>query len=700
MYNCLVRIKSILFLWIMVLLSVGPQVFSFDLDDEISSKFKRYYDIWYSDSYLDTQYAPVYPKDPFNDAIEDIEDRSMQLKVAWAEYVEKVLKWNNCSLSQKKLWSMLYYFVPEFRTELARALKSELGDYDSKKFVFDYEKIQEYCREYYICNKSAWYSAREIFKEWVKGNDIRGVWNMSSGTPVEVMTNCEEFFKRNYRKWQSDEENRQNVQVSQLWVDKFWNSTMNDSPYDIMIDFWSIWRLLFTEAEQPISPVVYDLPMFSNSKKSLKDHEKNGSSYSITKTSWKSKKSDSTKGTTIWVSNLSSAPLPLPLPHWAEGISMEDSRYDDLIDWLWAYRVAKENSLYYWSLCEDADEEPEPGPDYNQDSPSAIKMQSLDDEFSDISEKEFEEIIDYMKWAVDKYATLPGNKNAEMKDKAWDTSRFLNSTSASQLETTANQIKSCWQWCEWLRVDQYASCVIMCTCGEIDSPIFDSEDNPWLWPIFKIRFCAVPAVDTKFSVWWKKIVSVEEWVREIYWAVDKLSREGKLWMWTQQYNFLDSSTKKMKVADTVAFSIDIEFVDIFDNFSKHSDQYKKRELVNRNKAWQEDHHISNRLDNPVLKNRYRLFGKQGEVTSDVSAQANAEWTRQSQSNLMEWPSIINPEWNSRASHYNDEILLLNKWLDQQANLWEQTLEYIKSLTDSSMLLDGKKKLKYACWSKN
>ena len=171
-------------------------------------------------------------------------------------------------------------------------------------------------------------------------------------------------------------------------------------------------------------------------------------------------------------------------------------------------------------------------------------------------------------------------------------------------------------------------------------------------------------------------------------------------MWTQQYNFLDSSTKKMKVADTVAFSIDIEFVDIFDNFSKHSDQYKKRELVNRNKAWQEDHHISNRLDNPVFKNRYRLFGKQGEVTSDVSAQANAEWTRQSQSNLMEWPSIINPEWNSRASHYNDEILLLNKWLDQQANLWEQTLEYIKSLTDSSILLDGKEKLKYSCWSKN
>jgi hypothetical protein len=56
-------------------------------------------------------------------------------------------------------------------------------------------------------------------------------------------------------------------------------------------------------------------------------------------------------------------------------------------------------------------------------------------------------------------------------------------------------------------------------------------------------------------------------------------------MWTQQYNFLDSSTKKMNVSETVAFTISMEFVDISDNYSNNSDQYNQKEIKKQNEIW-------------------------------------------------------------------------------------------------------------------
>ncbi|MBR4633501.1 hypothetical protein IKO50_00630 [bacterium] len=55
-----------------------------------------------------------------------MEDKHMQLKIAGSQYVERQLSERGCYMSQKKVWSILYYFVPEFRAELARSLKQEL----------------------------------------------------------------------------------------------------------------------------------------------------------------------------------------------------------------------------------------------------------------------------------------------------------------------------------------------------------------------------------------------------------------------------------------------------------------------------------------------------------------------------------------------------------------------------------------------
>ena len=660
-----------IFVALILLSCIGNGAFCFDLAEEVSAVFQKYYNIWYSDSYMQTPYASVYPKDPFKDAFEDIENMSMQLKVAWADYVEKLLKEEGCSLSQKKIWSILYYFVPEFKKDLVRTMKIWLWNYNSRNYTFDEDTILKYCNEYFNCSKSKWMTISDV---WNNASDFKPI---TSDTAADIKTNCQEFFQANYERGQDAQSKKQNLQVAHLWTDKYRNSTTDDSPYDIMSDIWEVWRLLYTSAEKPITPVFYKLPMFANSKDLLENHKENGWSFYVTGDDWWQQ---------ILGATWSSAnPLPLPLPRWAEWLSME-GWYDDLADWLQSSRINGDSSL--WNACDDSEgDSGDDGEGWWWDGTNPPEAEDT----SWISVEEFEEVVDYMKWAIDKYASLPDDKKAEMIAKAWDTSRFLWDITPSQLDKTAEDIKNCWESCEWLRIDQKASCMIMCTCWEVASPIFDPDETPWLWPIFRIRFCAVPAVDTRFAIWWRKIYSIEEWVKEIYGVVDKLSREWRLWMWTQQYNFLDSTTKKMKVADTVAFTISIEFEDIANKFPKKSEQFKKKEIKKKNEDLQREHNISNILENPVEKNQYRVSGKSWEGTDDITTQWNPQWTKQSQSNLdISSSSAVNSNSDSRASHDFNKSMLVDKWLDQQWDLWENINEYINKIAEDAIALDAKK----------
>ena len=719
--------RFILVLGVILFCWVWDNIFSFNLGDEIYSSFQRQYNWFASDSYLETPYSSSLSKDPFKDALNDIESMSMQLKIAWLDYIEWVLAEKNCTLSKKKIQSILYYFVPEFRSELVRTLKIKSWEYNNKSFIFDDDEILKYCIEFFECD-SYWL-------EWKN--------TVKPETSKDPFGRCEEFFKDNYEKWEKSKEKDQNVQISQLWADKYWNSTTDDSPYDIMTDFWNIGTLLYTQAEQPITPVFYNLPMFSNSKQWMKNRKENWSSmtnwWNLWKPSWSQGWSigkwwntwdawwytwnENTWWNTwkawwyTWNENTWWNTWNVWWYTWNEntwwnsGIWWSSSNslsllvneidsydYDDLIEGLWAASVSQKNTLYYWSLCEDEvdgeveiDEIESSNVLNDSESDATTNYSGVGYDVNDVSDKELEVLMDYMKWAVDTYLELPKDKKEEIRIKAWNVIRHTEAVTPAQLEIVAKEIKGCYQSCEGLRFDQKASCMLMCACWEIESPIFNPETTPWLWPILMIRFCTVPAVATNFSVWWKKIVSIQEWVNEIYGVADKLSREGKLWMWTQQHNFLDASTKKMDVAKTVAFTISMEFVDVTGKPRKESKQSQEKDIKDINKELQREYKMKNDLDNPVSKNRYRMVGQEWDNVSDVTAIANSDAAKQSLSELSKSPSFMfDPLADSHSNRYIDTSENLVKFLDQQADLWTSINDYMKHLDESAKLLNWKK----------
>ena len=99
MYNYQNKIKTALILWIWILIWIPSQIFSFDLANEIYSIFQKTYDENISkNEYLESVYVPSYSKDPFGDAMNEIDSRTMQSKIAWIQYIENELAANNCSL--------------------------------------------------------------------------------------------------------------------------------------------------------------------------------------------------------------------------------------------------------------------------------------------------------------------------------------------------------------------------------------------------------------------------------------------------------------------------------------------------------------------------------------------------------------------------------------------------------------------------
>ena len=672
------------------------QIFSIDLTNEIATSFQKYYDKGFVDDYLNLQYYPEYSKDPFKDSLKSLDGMSQQLKISWVQYVENALSSYKCSLEQKKVWAILYHFVPDFRAEIARALKMELWDINSRNFVYNKKEIESYCEEYIKCFENNNKNNKEI----------------TSDSPKDPMTSCQEFFEKYYFEWENKEKRFQNVQISQLWADKFRNSTLDDSPYDIMTDLWNVWMLMYEGTVLPITPVFYNLPLFSNSKNSLKELsdwvDSTSSSprrgvwwswritwdnlsgwWTLTWRGWAVLRWDWSKRS-VWFVSLSTGTTRWSISTWIQKIDLE-WWYDKLVEWLWSYSLKWGNSLYYWSLCEDDNKEDSLEPEYLEEVETPqVEYTSVWRDVS-LTDSEYEEVIDYMLGAVDKYASLPEDVEEEIKIKAWDVSDYNSATTEWELEEVANKIKNCWQSCEGLRIDQKASCMLMCACWEIKSPIFNPDNTPWLWPIFMIRFCSIPAVNTNFSVWWRKIVSIEEWIREIYGVTDKLSREWRLWIWTPQYNFLDSTTKEIKIADSLSFTVDVEWVDITEKLSNQSTQYKKRVMKVNNKDLQSEYNISNSLDNNVLKNHYRLVGYEWEVLDDLRASTNVDDVKNRMSDLSVTPWFIYDQLKlPNTSRYGDISQTLNSWLDQQWNFWVNTMWYIVDLDSYAQALYAKK----------
>ena len=711
---------------IAIIFIFGSSVYWFDLLSEIENSFQKIYDEWFSDEYLNMPYSSTYSEDPYGDELKNTEKINTQLELAWVDMVEQALAEKNCPMSKKKIRWILYYYEPEFRKDLARTLKLENGNMDSNKFILDKESVMNYCVEYFQCEymNSQWdliktkHSESQRNFQWNSEVPPKSIEEIKSTvtafTSQDPETNCKNFFQKYYREGRNNKENGQKVEESQLWNDKYWNATLEDSPYDIMSDLWIIAKLLFEESQDPVQPVFYHLPMFRANNDAIQNH-KNSPENNITNdwnnwvnwnqwwTPWfwwnRSGWWEWEETEEWWEWNIPQVPSfqkkedVAPL-FWKNNPSLFDE-YDDLIEGLWAASL-NTNNWIDGKICDDKDldefldlwdgdskwdwktttTEENSKTQRTNDNPSWWKDWDNQTNASDVTDEDFNDYMDYLRNLLDKYSEDDVKK--------------------SQIDKTVDEIENCLKGCEWtwLRLDQKMSCKLMCVCGEIDSSIFDpKKTDGLLWPLLKIRFCTVPAQNMNFSVWWKRIVSIEEWMNEIYGVVDKLSREWKLFIWTKQYNFLDSTTKKNKIADTFAFSIDLELVDIANRLPNYTREYKEFVAKKNNEKWQKQRWIKNPIDNPSTKNTYAGLASENYNynISDVSDVVSPSISLNKKSDMTpKSRTISDPSKDSNASRYESLLRNIDVFIFQQADFRINASSYTQNFYNYAVNLYEKK----------
>ena len=274
----------------MIWILLPYQAFWFDLFEEIDLKIQSIYDWGSFDEYLNRSYYSEFSKDPFWDAMADISDLSNKMKKSGEDYVKKSLNFDGCSLSNKEIRWILYYYVPEYK-DIVRSLKIEQWKYDSWDYVLDSKTVKKYCEKLNNCGIDLW--------------------------SANLETKCKEFFQKNYKAWEYNELIKQNIQVSWLWTDKYRNNTTDDSPYDVIEDLGILSKLLYQEAQDPIKPVFYDIPAFSKSKEEAtqnRETSKSSDSFGMpSDNNWK-------KGDSFWGRRNQD--------NWSEGAG-QDNQWDD-----------------------------------------------------------------------------------------------------------------------------------------------------------------------------------------------------------------------------------------------------------------------------------------------------------------------------------------------------------------------------------
>jgi hypothetical protein len=193
-------------------------------------------------SYLERSYEASFPADPFGAIVEEIQNQKNELIIGGISEIATQLQMKGCSLTQKKISNILYYFEDSFRANMGTQIAKKSNQFmDARPADGAAEKA---CVEFNQC--------------YYGNGNFKG----------DVMTDCKEKFQAWYREGSARKERFQTVKTAQVGQDKYWNSSLEDSPFDLMYDMSAISKILFESVQEPYQLAFYHLPNRKGNEKS------------------------------------------------------------------------------------------------------------------------------------------------------------------------------------------------------------------------------------------------------------------------------------------------------------------------------------------------------------------------------------------------------------------------------------------------
>ncbi|MDR0650009.1 MAG: hypothetical protein LBG59_00965 [Candidatus Peribacteria bacterium] len=188
-------------------------------------------------SYLNQVYASNFSMDPFKVAMNNAQGQGNELLLGGIQSIVLQLQKKSCSLAQTDIALILAYAHKPFKSTTTYQIFSGTV---LESTTIETEEARKACDRFNQC-----YYAPDAFKG-------------------DMMTDCQTKFVSRYTGGYSQTERIQGVQMAQAGSDKYWNSSLKDSPYDLMYDMSAVSKVLFENIQEPVEVVFYHLPEFSN----------------------------------------------------------------------------------------------------------------------------------------------------------------------------------------------------------------------------------------------------------------------------------------------------------------------------------------------------------------------------------------------------------------------------------------------------
>ena len=663
--------------------------------------------------WLDRVYDVHFPENPFSDIVQEIENADIDIALGGIQMIQDQLALQQCFLSNDDITAILYYFNDDFRSNMA--LQVSRNTFHAINFKKKRTSAETACKAFNRC----------YYPGSGTGTIFRG----------DVMTDCRDKFNNWYNVGIQQTSRLQQVQNAQLGQDKFWNWSSvyaeEDSPFDLLFDLNVLAKVFFEDIKESFVIAYYKMPIFRGQGQDWDKGDKtsqNSASDGGTNSLESNAKGDGDNNTSS--TSFSSGDAA----EWRNWLGRDDE-FTTFLDAQEGGQPSSFGDDQVSDIGKDPCAEDEDEDETDQDSSTTVSW------WGDLSLDEVG-VADFLQYVQDVLATEPqvdvlnttkpttatvgrikatitytpartttGTVDAtisfnhadvvvtnnhgsttftfaengtflfEFQDKFWTAGSALAKVSSIRSpaeQENLEEAKKCLAKCDDLRIDEELACKITCTCNMRDSPLRNLETDPELWPILRIKYCAVPTTNHFFDANGIIVYSFEKIISEVYGVLDALDKSWELWTWTKQKEMLDSTTKNINFSDMFVFTVNSsEKSTNQDSSTSKEDSSDAQWLL----TWQS-------IDaNVVIQS---LIAK---LNNNVLAQTDYEWERQKATELYSG-------WDSQYKEDQREVLrnekninlwiVLDKFLLHHLTFWVSTFDNFKQMDKFLDLLASKK----------
>ena len=383
------------------------------------------------------------------------------------------------------------------------------------------------------------------------------------------------------------------------WNEYFWNGSLEDSTYDLLLDVYDIAKILFGEdtAVKPPEIVFFDMPQLNNVDEVYSEQMvtvvdrfapynttvpqsnattntspswlgnglwKGGGNLSLSNAWWSNSTTVSNESNNVWqIDNTDTNKVNNNLTQWMDVDIM------NFIQTVNTVEVESENvaTVSMWNQCVS-------GFSYQFKTWYTITDTGVQVVWSEVEQEEIEMTVEeYVADVLDQIHALQCNNdyicdNWEsttcpdcMQTASWTTvlaemEDLMNSLVMEWWDEVSEQTVACMTNCWQTQTTPEAKllCVAKCRCKTYESKQFDPSVYPGLSPIFKLKFCVIPATQVE-SPNVKIARSVQTVVDKLYDLLSDLRNGWSTMPAVKTKTYLDSSYMKNSFARNISFLV-------------------------------------------------------------------------------------------------------------------------------------------------